>query len=99
MKGCLNMDWNDPEQYLVPKEEGRALGAVEYIYEVCGYNAFMGEVQPCPRCKEDQAENECELWFGCGQHFAVAVIRGEPEHPNRPRNIIASIDINGCPFE
>ena len=70
--------------------DGYGLGDVAYIYEVCG--SFLGDVQLCPRC-EDQAEK------GCGLYFAVAIIRGEPEHPNRPKNIIASIDIAGCPFE
>lgn len=63
----LNMDWNDPENWL-----SQSLGDREHIYTRCGYNAFMGTMELCPECR--QAKDH-----GCGRQFAVAEIRGVPD--------------------
>ena len=51
-------------------ERSQALGAIEQIYDTCG---MMGL---CPECRRQGITN---LHEGCGKHYVVGQVRGEPE--------------------
>ena len=68
-KSQLNMDWDDPEQWLI----SQSLGDRERIYTRCGYNALMGTMELCSECMASNNEH------GCGKLFAVATIKGQGE--------------------
>ena len=66
----LNVILEIREGQQAEEETSISLGAIEQIYDTCG---MMGL---CPECRRQGITN---LHEGCGKHYVVGQVRGEPE--------------------